>query len=137
MEQRPCMVPWACSAGIGISSVPVGERNFWYCSFGITRLAEQANVPLVFTRKVVGTPAFARITRGEYPPFAVMSTICFPSTTETAVSLSTLVCLLLNQNAPKMRSALIQTEISTALFMLEVEKWIDNPRRRQCVKQIQ
>src|SRR3989344_7892623 len=114
MEQRPCMVPWACSAGIGIASVPVGERNFWYCNFGITRLAEQSNVPLVFTRKVVGTPAFARITRGEYPPFAVMSTSCFPSTTDTAVSLSTPAGFDVNQKAPKMSKRLKQIETRIA-----------------------
>src|SRR3989338_10605933 len=107
MEQRPCIVPCASSADIGISSVPVGERNFWYCNFGITRLAEQSNVPFVFTRKVVGTPAFARITRGEYPPFAVMSTTCFPSTTETAEPLSVLGALHLNQNPPKIINTLI------------------------------
>src|SRR3989344_4180771 len=80
IEQSPCMVPCAFSPGILISSVPDGWRNFWYESFGMTRLAEQSNVPLVFTRNTVGIPAFAVTTRGEQPPFREMSTYCTPST---------------------------------------------------------
>lgn len=50
----------------------------------MTKLAEQSKVPRVLTRKTVGTPAFAVTTLGEYPPFAVMSINCLPSTIETA-----------------------------------------------------
>ena len=74
IEQRPCIVPCACSLGILISSVPDGWRIFWYESFGMTKLAEQSNVPLVFPRNTVGIPAVAVTTCGEYPPFAEMST---------------------------------------------------------------
>ncbi len=50
---------------------------------GITRELEQSKVPCVSTRIIVGILAWAIDTRGEYPPLAVILTICFPSATET------------------------------------------------------
>lgn len=38
--------------------------------------AEQSYVPVVFTRSTVGIPAFATVFRGQYPPFALISTVC-------------------------------------------------------------
>jgi hypothetical protein len=37
---------------------------------------EQSKVPLVLNLKIVGTPAFATVCLGDYPPLAVISIIC-------------------------------------------------------------
>ncbi len=50
---------------------------------GITTAEEQSKAPFVFILMMVGTPAFALLTLGEYPPLAVMDTICFPSSMVT------------------------------------------------------
>ena len=105
----------------------------------MTKLAEQSNVPLVFIRKTVSMPAFASMTRGEYPPLAVMSTYCTPPT---------MVAVALpppppderadSQKAPPTRRTLTTIEMMTGLFIaLDVEKRIDYTCRRERVAQIE
>ena len=107
----------------------------------MTRLAEQSNVPFVFTRRIVGMPAFAITLRGEYPPFAEMSIICRPSTMKTAGTPPPPSPASdpedTNQNAPPMRSPLMATETNIDLFILEVEERIDNAGRGERVREIE
>src|SRR3989344_1368728 len=105
----------------------------------MTKLAEQSNVPLVFIRKIVGMPAFASMTRGEYPPLAVMSTYCTPPT---------IVAVALpppppderadSQNAPPTRRTLNTIEMMTGLFIaLDVEQRIDYTCCRERIREIE
>src|SRR3989344_2162989 len=105
----------------------------------MTKLAEQSNVPLVFIRKTVGMPAFASMTRGEYPPLAVMSTYCTPPT---------IVAVALpppppderadSQNAPPTRRTLTIIEMMTGFFIaLDVKGRIYYTRRSERVAQIE
>lgn len=85
------------------------------------RLAEQSNVPFVVTLKTVGMPAFATTLRGEYPPFALISIICLPSTTETDGDIVLLVSSPgladVNQNATAIKIALSEREMTTRVFI--------------------
>src|SRR3989344_7874261 len=138
IEQSPCIVPCACSLGILISSVPDGWRIFWYESFGMTKLAEQSNVPLVFTRNTVGIPAVAVTTCGEYPPFAEISTYCTPSTIVAVPLAAAPDDCVASQNAPAMRRTLttIETRIGLVIWS-DVEERIDDTRRRERIAEIE
>ena len=103
-------------------------------------LDEQSKVPLVETRRMVGTPAFAVIIRGEYPPFAVISMICFPSRVMAAGDGVTLVSGAgeseAYQKAHPTMTTLTAIEIIVGLFILEIKEWIDNPRGGERVREI-
>ncbi len=93
----------------------------------MTKLAEQSNVPLVFTRNTVGKPAVAVTTRGEYPPFAEMSTYCMPSTMVAVPLAAAPEDFVASQNAPPTRRVLttIEMRIGFVIF-LDAEQRIDN-----------
>src|SRR3989344_980632 len=102
----------------------------------MTRLAEQSKVPLVCTRNTVGMPAFAVMTRGEYPPFAVTSMNCLPSTTVATAAPEAVLSEeeVASQNAPLIRRALITIEMRIGLVICsDAEKRIDDTR---CCKRI-
>ena len=91
---------------------------------GIATDAEQSKVPFVFIRSKVGMPAFAALSFGEYPPFASISTICFPSVMDTFATLGVEPLPLepAKRMAPPMRA--LATTTAIAVFMLlEVEDW--------------
>ena len=72
--------------GISTSVVP-DDGKFWRKpSTGIESAAEQSNVPFVTRRKIVGTPAFALVILGEYPPLTSKVIICLPFSTETLLT---------------------------------------------------
>lgn len=78
MEQVPFKRP---TFGLpkSMSVVAVGGRLRAIFKLGMRTAMEQSNVPLVFTRKIVGSPALATLFLGIYPPLAVISTICLSS----------------------------------------------------------
>ena len=59
-----------------MSVTPDGGKLLLYPIAGIESEEEQSKVPSVLTRSVVGISAFAKDSRGPYPPRAVISTIC-------------------------------------------------------------
>ena len=95
------------------------------------KLAEQSNVPFVFTRTTVGTPALAITTRGEYPPLADMSMICVPSTI-VAVGVAASPRFEAypgetSRNAPPIKAVLTTIETAVVVFIvLEIEEWADD-----------
>src|SRR3989338_2693039 len=95
------------------------------------KLAEQSNVPFVFTRTTVGTPALAITMRGEYPPLADMSMICVPSTI-VAVGVAASPRFEAypgetSRNAPPIKAVLTTRETAVVVFIvLEIEEWADD-----------
>ncbi len=83
MVQKPFMIEPVFCKGSSISVSPEEGRFFLYPIDGMTRAEEQSKVPCVFILRTVGMFAFAVVFRGEYPPLALISIICFPSTIET------------------------------------------------------
>ena len=81
---------------------------------GIEREEVQSKVAFVFMRKMVGIPAFAAVSLGEYPPFTRISTTCLPFATDT---LSTLGAAAMPAPEPK---RIMAPPISTAAAMIEI-----------------
>lgn len=65
---------------ISISVKPVWGSSLDTFRLGILTDEEQSNEPFVLKRTMVGIPALAVESRGEYPPLALISMICLPST---------------------------------------------------------
>ena len=132
------MVVPDCCGGTSISVTPDDGRNCRYPILGIATDAEQSNVPFVFIRKTVGISAFAALSFGEYPPLASISTICFPSVTDTFATLGASPLPPLEpakRIAPPMRAPAIITAI--AVFMLlEVEDWRHQSDDHQAIDEV-
>ena len=114
MAHSPCRVVPDCCAGISMSVSPDGGREFRYPMLGIVRNEVQSKVAFVFMRSMVGIFAFAAVSLGEYLPFAVISTICFPFVTDT---LSTLGVAARPASEPE---KMMVPPISTAAAMIEM-----------------
>ena len=114
MAQSPFRVVPDCCAGISISVSPDGGREFRYPMLGIERDEVQSKVAFVFMRNIVGIPAFAAVSLGEYPPFTRISTTCLPFATDT---LSTLGVVARPAPEPK---KIMAPPISTAAAMIEI-----------------
>ena len=114
MAHSPLRVVPDCCAGISMLVSPDGGRESRYPMLGIVRNEVQSKVVFVFMRNTVGIFAFAAVSLGEYPPFAVISTICLPFATDT---LSTLEVVA--RPAPEPEN-MIAPPINTAAAMIEM-----------------
>ena len=81
---------------------------------GIERDEVQSKVAFVFMRNIVGIPAFAAVSFGEYPPFTPISTICLPFAIDT---LSTLGAAAMPAPEPK---KIMAPPMSTAAAIIEI-----------------
>ena len=102
---------------------------------------EQSNVPLVETRRMVETPALACEFSGRYPPFAVISIICFPFSITTLFleSFETFE-LSFPENTTKQAPRIPAINIPTAILFedieLEIKDGFNHPNNDETINDI-
>lgn len=113
---------------------------------GTVRAEEQSKVPLVWTLMTVGIFALAMVTRGAYPPFALISITCFPSTMEVFACPVELAGVLPPRRSIKMpptartmttREPMIILFIGKGRRELEAKDRIDNASSGQRIDEIE
>ena len=107
---------------------------------GIERDEVQSKVAFVFMRNIVGIPAFAAVSFGEYPPFTRISTTCLPFATDTLSTLGVAARPAPEPKkimAPPMSTAAAMIEITIGFIFLQIKDWRYEADDRQAVDKIE
>src|SRR5690606_32177758 len=100
-----------------MSVIPERGKFFDILKLGILTAEEQSKVPVVLNRKIVGIPEVPMLFIGKYPPLAVTSMICLPSSTYTLFIFSSVVFF----NSPDDAEKYSALKISTAVMVIEIK----------------